>query len=231
MRVLPVFRLLLVMVLLSFALGSAAIAQGHVTVGNCTWLDEAEAFKVSAQFDWSASGADRFGTSTIRRSWQADAIVPMTDAYGSTIEYSFVGAPDEAVSASFMVEDVYAYDGYTDSERGAGAATEVYIYVMVDSRTCEIDAEFQVLGEVMSQSPQGSGTGTPGAGLVQLFGVQTVEEFLGGTLELPHSKEVGINESNYFGGWFSMAEVVLADANLGTATFTWSLEPVNSQGQ
>lgn len=214
--------------LLTLVMNATATTPAHVTVGNCHWLDEAEAMRVTAQLDWSVSGADRYGTADIRRAWQVEAVLQLTDAYDSTIVYSVVSPPDEGVAGTYLVQDVYAFDGYTDSATGSGAATEAEIWVEVDSRTCAIYARFYVAGPVDHVSPQGSDTGVAGAANVELFDIVEVEEFLGGTMQLPHITAVDIEESHFFPGWFTTAEVALADANLGMADFTWSIEPLGA---
>lgn len=226
-------RLLVIVVLLTLSAAASAAAPAHVAVGACAWLDEAEALKVTADFAWSVSGADEYGTSTIARAWQVEAVLELTGAYDGIIEYSIEEYGDEPpvaprASGSFAIEDVYAFDGYTDSARGGGALTDTSIFVMVDSRTCAIDASLHVAGEVDFHSPQGSDTGFAPIGDVHLFDIVTVEEFLGGTLELPHITGVGLEESHFFGGWFTTAETAIADQDLGTATFTWSIEPLGA---
>ncbi len=226
-------RLHVFVALLALAAAAGAAAPAHVTVGACHWLDEAEAVKVTAAFSWSVSGADEYGTSTISRAWQVEAVLELTGAYGGIIEYGIEEYGDEPptdprASGSFAIEDVYAFDGHSDSARGAGALTDASLYVMVDSRTCAVDASFHVGGEADFQSPQGSWPGVAPIGDVHLFDVVTVEEFLGGTLELPHITGVGLEESHFFGGWFTTAETAISDQNLGTATFTWSIEPLGA---
>lgn len=215
---------------LSLSLLSIAGAPAHARSGtdSCAWLTEAGGLRVDAQFTWSVSGAVDYGTSTIHRAWQASAALARTGTSGDVVEFGAQLSAGDFSSASYALEDVYAYDTGTEHVRGAGTPKDGEVMVRVNRTSCAIDADFWVSGEVETTSPQGNDVAEANIGDVFLIGVVTVEEFLGGTVELPHFRDAALDQSHFFPGWFTSAEVALMDADLGTASLTWSIEPLEA---
>lgn len=207
---------------------SGAPAQSQSGADTCAWLTEAGGLRVEAQFAWSVSGAVDYGTSTIHRSWHVTAALSRTGSSNGVVEFAAQQSAGDFSSASYSLEDVYAYDTGTEQVRGVGTPTDGEVLVRVNRTSCAIDADFWISGEVETTSPQGNDVSEANIGDVFLIGVVTVEEFLGGTIELPHFRDAALDQSHFFPGWFTSAEVALMDANLGTASLTWSIEPLEA---
>src|SRR5690606_12864080 len=88
--------------------------------GTCDWLDDVTALNLEYSFSWQQSGSDEYGGSgDVDRSWNAQAALPLSKKYDTTIQFRASTDSGDPVTASYHVDDVYT------SEYGSRTTTGI----------------------------------------------------------------------------------------------------------
>jgi len=195
----------------------------------CEWLGDVTALGLELSFSWQQSGSDEYGGSgDVNRSWNAQAPLPLSQKYGTTVQFRAGTESDDPITASYQVEDVYTSEYGSRTTTGTGEVTRVSLIVTFDTSTCTYDASFHIEVRAVTEDEEGTPTEhSLTVGTVVLADQAVGSGSLGGVAQLPHELDAQEGDSHFWNGWDDAASVLI-QSGLGTANVSWSLEPVTN---
>ena len=195
--------------------------------GTCSWVWDAEALEVTADFAWRTSHTDEYGnTGTVNRSWHASSRIERSGRYDQTVHFNARTNQGDIVNADFSVEDVHVnqYGDVTTTE-GSGTPDSVSISIQFDLSDCTYVMNVVPEAYVVTTDPEHSNEHNLLIGSIRLPDQPASQAGMSGSLQLSPQRLTAPGEPSFtYGG--DTASGAVSDAP-GTADVSWTMTPAS----